>query len=351
MIEIRPFEGDAEELAAFTQRVWRQSYAGQMLTPLWSKEFMERDLLADGQDRDFLIAAYDGARLVGSHPAKPIPIRLHGKKLPATWASFLSVDPDYRRRGVALKLQAEYVRKHQEREIPVNFGYLYLRSARSMGPEFWRRQPGGVRIVAKLGMWVRALDHAAVARFELYRTEAWGARALSLVQRTPREPSDTTGIRLYRPKDLDDCRALLDRAGEKADLAYLWEPDVTARQLDYPGLSKTLVLDHQGRVGGLVNYTLLDVLGRCPMRVARLDSLAFDSLESRDRRRLLAAALCEMAADGAKGAMMLRGSWHGWRELLGAGFLPVPPEFYYVGLTLRDGVPLDRVRRLSVLWR
>lgn len=351
MIEIRPFEGDAEELAAFTRRVWRQSYEGQMLTPLWSKEFMERDLLADGRNRDFLIAAYDGTRLVGSHPAKPITVRLHGQEVPATWASFLSVDPEYRRRGVALKLQAEYVRKHREHEIPINFGYLYIRSARSMGPEFWRRQPGGVRIVAKLGMWVRALDHAAVARFELYRTEAWGTRVLSLVQHAPREPADTAGIRPYHSKDLDDCCELLNRAGENADLAYLWEPETTARQLQYPGLSETVVLEQEGRVAGLVNYTLLDVLGRCPMRVARLDTLAFGSLARKDRRRLLAAALHQMAADGAKGAMMLRGSWYGWRELIGAGFVPVPPEFYYVGLTLQDGLSLDGVRRLSVLWR
>jgi GNAT superfamily N-acetyltransferase len=351
MIEIRTFEGDAEELAAFTCRVWRQSYEGKMLTPLWSKEFMGRDLLPDGSKRDFLIAAYEGSRLVGSHPAKPLKVRVHGQEIDATWASFISVDPEYRRRGVALKLQEEYVRRHRERDLLLNFGYLYIRSAKSLGPKFWLLQPGGVRLVSKLGFWVRALDHEAVARFELYRLESWGSRAMSLLQRPPREPADTRGIRPYRPTDLKACCTMLNRAGDEAHLAYVWDADNAARQLDYPNLSRTVVLEQQGRVAGLVNYTLLEVLGRSPMRVAVLDNVAFGSLPSNDRRRLLAAALCEMAADGAKGAMMIRGSWYAWPELLGAGFLPMPPEFYYVGLTLRNDISLEGIRRLHVLWR
>jgi len=352
VIEIRTFEGGPEELAAFTNRVWRLSYEGHMPTPLWSKEYLRRDLFQNGdRQRDFLIAAYDGSRLVGSHPAKPIAVRLHGQEIAATWASFLSVDPEYRRRGVALKLQAEYVRRHRQHDLPVNFGYLYLRSAHSMGPEFWRRQPGGVRIVSKVGMWVRAFDHAAVARFSLYRLESWGSRVLGLLQDGPREPPDDTGIRPYRPEDLSDCRHLLNQTGESADLAYLWDIDNAARQLSFPGLSQTVVLDHEGRVAGLVNYTLLEVLGKCLVRVALIDAIAFGSLRSVDRRRLLSAALSRMVADGAQAAMMLRGSSYAWRELVRAGFLPLPPEYYYVGMTTREGVPLDGVRRLHVLWR
>ena len=144
MIEIRPFEGDAEELAAFTQRVWRRSYAGQMLTPLWSKEFMERDLLADGQDRDFLIAAYDGARLVGSHPAKPIPIRLHGKKLrPRIVSERRSRLPPARR---GLEAASEYVRKHRTRDPRISATSSPFRSID--GPEFG---PAAGRCIGKAG--------------------------------------------------------------------------------------------------------------------------------------------------------------------------------------------------------
>jgi hypothetical protein len=351
-IEIRPFEGSAAELAAFTNRVWHQTYAGKMLTPVWSPQHFERDLLGDERDRDFLIAAYDGTRLIGSHPAKPLRVRLHGHERPATWASFLSVDPAYRRHGLALRLQDEYVRRHREREVPLNFGFNYIRSVHSLGPEFWRRQ--GVRLVAKMGVWTRALDHAAVGRFELYRREAWGARMLGLVQRRPRPPRDMQGLRDLRPgcaQDLREAMELMAAAGAGADLAYLWDEASAARQLAYPGLSATVVLEAGGRLRGLVNYTLLDVLGRCPMRTARIDEIAFGGLKQRDRRRLMKAALHRMTADGAQGVVALRGSWRYGRDLARAGFLPVPPEFFYVAMTTRDDLPLDGVRRLQVVWR
>lgn len=351
MIEIRSFEGSAEELAAFTTRVWRRNYEGRMITPLWSKEHFERDLLVDGRDRDLLIAAYDGTRLVGSHPAKSLGIRLHGRQMAATWASFLSVDPDYRLEGVALKLQAEYVKRHRERELPINFGYLYVRSSKSLGPEFWRRQPGSVQVVAKIGTWSRPLDHAAIAGFELERREALGAQAMSYVQEPMRAPSEAGDVRAYRSADLDDCLDLLNVEGRDSDLAYLWDIDVASRQFEYPGLSKTIVMEREGRVAGFVNFTLLDVLGRYAVRVARIDAVAFGDLKWRQRRRLMDEALSHMHADGAKGALMVRGSWNHWQDLVAAGFVPSPAEFYYVAMTTREGIELDNVRRLNVVWR
>lgn len=351
MIEIRDFEEGPEELAAFINRVWRHTYEGRMPTPLWSPEYLRRDLFPEGGARDFLIAAYDGPKLVGVHPAKRLKVRLHGDVIDATWASFLSVDPEYRRRGAALRLQAEYFGRHRERGVPVNFGYLYMRSVRFMGSEFWLRQPAGMRIVSRLGMWVRPLDHAAVARFSLYRFEAWGSRALRPIQRVPRAPTGTPEVRSYRPSDLGRCCELLNAEGDRADLAYVWDRENLANQLDFPSLSRTVVLERQGNLEGLLNYTLLEVLGKCPMRIGVIENIAFGRLSSRDRRRLIGAGLVQMAGEGAQAVTMVRGSWRGWRELLAAGFFPSPPEYYYVGMTTQDGVPLGGVRRLNVLWR
>ncbi len=352
MIEIRTFEGDAAELSDFTTRVWRKSYEGKMPVPLWSPQLFRRELLpTDDDPRDYLVAAYDGTRLVGSHPARAVRIALHGEERSATWGSFLTVDPEYRRQGIGQKMHAEFQRRHQQRQAAVNFGYLYIRSIKSMGPKFWLKQPEGTTIVRKLGVWLRALDHRAVARFELYWFEAWGSRLMSLAQRRPKPPRDTTGIRPYQRDDLSDCQELIQQRAASVDLAYLWTPDELARLLDWEGLSRTVVLQREGRVGGLVNYYRLEILGRCPMEVGILDLLAFGNLPSRDRRRLLRAALHQMAEDGLKAAMCLRGSWYAARQLLGAGFYPFPHEYYYIGNKMQPDVPLENVRRAHVLWR
>ena len=233
----------------------------------------------------------------------------------------------------------------------VNLGYQYVGSRQALGPRFWLRQPERYPIIRKLGLWVRAFDHAAVARFEIHRLEAWGSRLLRFVQGPPRPPNCPDGIRPYRPEDLDACHELISRAGASADLAYLWEPAILERQLCFAALSHTVVMERDGAVAGLVNYNLLPVLGRCTITLAIIEILAFGDLGAAERRNLLAGALCRMQAEGAQAAVMLRGSCYAWRTMLAAGFLPLPTEFYYIGARFDDHLRLDGVRRLQVLLR
>lgn len=352
MLEIRTFDGGPEELAALANRVWRESYAGRMPAPLWGERFLRRELLcnADG-DRELIVAAYDGSQLVGVHPARPIRIRLRGQELSASWGSFLTVDPAWRRQGVARQMIEESIARHRARGAVANFGFLYIRSSRSMGPKFWLRESAGPRLVRKLGMWVRPIDHATVARFELYPAEAWGTRLLSLVHRGPLPPTNMEGIRLYRHGDLADCRTLWEDASRGADLAYLWDDDSLDRQLGFAGVGRTVVLVKGEQVAGLVNYTLLNILGRIPMTVALVDGLALGALPWADRYRLLRAAINQISADGAKAVLVLRGSWQYARELLATGFLPFPPEYYYVATPTCGEASFEKIGRVHVLWR
>lgn len=352
MIEIRTFEGTAAELTDFTNRMWRHSYEGKMLCPQWSENLFQRELFSpEAANRPFLVAAYDGTRLVGSHPAKPIRIRLHGREMPATWGSFLTVDPEYRGQRIAQRMQEEFVRRHQEYQAAVNFGYLYLRSVQSMGPKFWLSQPQ-LAIIRKVGMWIRALDHRAVARFELNRFEAWGTRFLSLFQRRPKPPATSEGVRLYAAADLPQCRQLIHGAGAEAELAYLWDSETLGNQLLYPGLSNTLVAEVGSQLVGLVNYTLIPVLGKTRLTSAFIDIVAFArGCPRRLRRRLFQAALHQMFLEGAQGAGMLRTSFSRWRDMAGAGFFPMLPEYYFCGTRMQEGIRLDGIRRMQVIWR
>ncbi len=352
MIEIRTFEGTPDELTRFTNQTWRRSYEGKMLCPQWSESLFRRELFSpDGAERPFLVAAYDGTKLVGSHPARPIRIRLHGREMPATWGSFLTVDPEYRGQRIAQQMQEEFVRRHQKRQAAVNFGYLYLRSVRSMGPKFWLKQDR-LAVVRKAGMWMRALEHGAVARFELNRFEAWGTRFMSLFQRRPKPPGNSDGVRPYAPDDLPACQDLIHQAGLQADLAYLWDAQSLAGQLHCPGLSGTLIAKDGGQLLGLINYTLFPILGKTLLTTAVIDIAAFaPNCPGRLRRRLLTASLHQMSLEGAQGAAMLRGGHPTWRDMISAGFFPMMPEYYYSGTRMQDGLRLDGVRHTQVLWR
>ena len=352
MIEIRTFAGDETELSAFTTGIWRKWYAGKMPVPLWSPSYFRRELFSvDDDSRDYLVAAYDNGRLVASHPVRRLRILLHGEEQEATWGSYLTVDPEYRRQGLAIKMQEHQERLHHERGAVVNLGFLYIRTARSLGRKFWLKAPKGTTKVRKLGVWARPLDHAAVRQFETYRIDAFGTSLMSLFQGPPREPADMAGIRPYRAGDLDDCAALIRRRSDGADLGYLWSPSEIGRFLNYEDLAKTLVLEQGGRITGLVNYFRLGFLGRCPIDVGILDLVAFGDLPAKERTRLLRATLHRMADEGLKAAMLLRGSWDSWRTLLAAGFFPMPPEYFYVGTKMSPEVHVENVRRVHAVWR
>ncbi len=352
MIEIRTFEGEPEELADFTVRVWRQTYEGKMLITLWSEPFFRRELFDQADGREFLIAAYDGRRLVGSHPSRSLRVRLRGDEIQATWGSFITVDPEYRRQGVALAMQREWARRHVERQARVNFGFQYIRSPSALGPQFWLGQPDRFPIIRKLRLLFRPIDHAAVSQFELHSFEAYGAKLLSTVQQQPVPPRSQSDIRLYRDgEDLQGCVGLVEQAGRRADLAYLWEPPSLDRLLHCEQVSETVVLEQQGRVAGFVNYSFLEILGRRVLRVAQIDLIAFGTLSWHDRRRLLQATLSRIADRGAQAAMMLWGSSYALADLLATGFLPGPREYYYIAAPMEKNLRFDNIHSLQVLLR
>jgi hypothetical protein len=288
--------------------------------------------------------------LIGSHPVRPIGIVLNGEERVATWGSYLTVDPEYRRQGVAKLMQVELERRHREKGAVVNLGHLYVRSWRSLGRKFWLKVPEGTTPIRRLGTWGRALDHQSVANFDLYRSEAIGTRIASWFQSQP-TAGDTSELRDYRDDDLDACARLVEGRSRRADLGYLWSRAELARFFHFEDLSRTVVFERDSGIEGLANYFRLSFLGRCEMEVGVLDFIAFDNLPHVSRVNLLRAVLSRMAEEGLKAAMLLRGSWYGWRALLGAGFFPFPPEYVYIGTKMTTDISLGRVRRVHSIWR
>jgi GNAT superfamily N-acetyltransferase len=352
MVEIRTFEGDAAEMASFTTAMWRKSYGGQMPMPLWTPEFLEWELMPGASSqRDYLVAAYDGAKLIGFLPARPQPYRVAGRDVAGTMGSYLSVDPEYRRQGIALKMHQEQQRRHRERGAAINMGYVYLGAAVAQGKKFWLKQPEGATIVAKVGLWTRLLDHKAVARFEMSRTADVCSRILGLWQPNPSPRGDRQGIRPYLETDLADCLRLVRPLSEQNDFAYQWNETNLARQLQYKSQPRTLVLEQDGRVEGLVSYCHLDMLGRQPLRIGTVDLLAFGAISFRRQRDLVRAALRQMMEEGLHAAVMLRIASSPPALLFSSGFVPLPADYYYIGLVMEPGFPLTRAKRLHVHWR
>src|SRR5206468_1863858 len=66
VIEVRTYDGDAAELSRFVLDVWSTAYRGRMPVPLWDARYFDWQIPVDRPgSREFLVAAYDGSKLIG----------------------------------------------------------------------------------------------------------------------------------------------------------------------------------------------------------------------------------------------------------------------------------------------
>lgn len=349
MIEVRTCESEAPEVAAFTTRVWRETFRGRRLAINWDTAYFDWQLFNGVCGRDYMLAAYDGARLVGTLFAEPFRLRVREVERDATMSSWLTVEPEYRRHDVASQLVAEMRRRHRERNAAFQIGFGVLGT---MGPQFWRTMPDAF-VMRKLGFWCLMFDVRSL-RESLYLPSLGRSamRLLRVVERArPRAP-EGEGVRDYTPTDLARCLELANGLGEGMDLAYRWEAGRLGLQLQHKGQPRTLVCEEGGRVEGFINYYVIECVGRSVVRAAMIDIFACGAgLGARGRTRLLEAAAARMAGEGCAMALLLRIPCYPAATLMKSGFIPLPREFSVICGWPEPGLPLEGVKSLYLHLR
>ena len=351
MLEVRTFDGDAHEIARFTQEVWRTSYYRKVPTPVWDENYFDWQLLSERPGgSDYLVAAYEGGKLVGSLFAEEFKFRLREEEFKGAFSSWLTVHPDYRRRGLGKQLAEEQCRRLLERDAKFLLGFG-IKSKNSSGPKFWASFSEKTVLLGQVGLWIRMLDHRAVSEWDVSLFNRLGSRLLGVVQRKPSASRQPTSIRCYRPDDLPACLELINNKLDEVDMGCVWSAARLAHQLDYKGIPSTLVAESSGRVAGLINYYKLTLLGRSYLEAAVIDHFVTDNLTWRERSDLLETALAQMQAEGIKLALTLRLPTSPNSLLLANGFIPLLPEHEVICYRADKSFCLDKAKRLYVYLR
>ncbi|HEV8003121.1 MAG TPA: hypothetical protein VGP63_24760 [Planctomycetaceae bacterium] len=352
MIEIRTYEGEPQELAAFCTNIWKTRYQGKMPVWLWAGSFFDWELFSDRPGaRDFLVVAYDGTRLIGAHPAKPVHFHWRGEPIFGTSGAYFSVDPAYESQAVSLKLVLEQRRRHRDRGAQFDMGYLIMSTQSAMGKEFWLRLKA-MQVVAKVSLWTRMIDHRALTEFAVSARDRWGSKLMGLVQGRPKPPADPSRVRPYRAADLHDCLELSRELSRAADFGIVWDEVSLARQLAFPNVPRTLVFELDGRVRGFVNFSKQPFWGRREILVGMIDLLCTHRLNARQTRDLLRAALVEMAEAGCHVATLLGTQGVPIGSLLRTGFIEeLPPDYLYVAQAMTPDAPTLKTKRLHAIMR
>lgn len=354
MLEIRSFDGTPEELSDFVVSQWTASYQGRMAVPQWSSDYFRWQLRMDEPDRRrHLIAAYQGTRLAGVMLHFPMPFSLSGERFLASQASWLSVSEEFRGQGVAGALLEGSRKLHRELGLRFQLGFAYYGHRASLGPKFWlRSQATKTGTERDTGFWVRVLDPARAASWNLNRIQGWLTKLATPLFFVPRvRPDSGILIRAAEHRDLPRCLALADQSTRHCELRLTWDAESLSRQLGLSGFSHAFVAEEQGEVRGCITFHILPILGRSNALVGIIDLVLVSELSRLGRAKLLNSVLLSLQQHGAIMALKLRVGDYPRGLFLRRGWVCQRSDSHLLVTWAHEPQPLPPLRRIHVLWR
>jgi GNAT superfamily N-acetyltransferase len=349
-VEIRPYHGDFEVVAALARRVWIAAYGGQAWFPLWDAAFFRWQF--GGGNAALSMVAWDGDKLVGSILSMPHTLRMGSSVLPVAVSSWVTVDPDYRNRPIVMRLMEASRRRHREQGLALSLG-LVSGDRDSLAHRFWtqyeKAYPHNLRFLFGFGVWTKLLAPQAVARAGLPGWQRPTALLLAPLLRASPFGADPA-VRPYGSADLEACRRMLDRASARHDWALVWSPQRLAHQLDHPA-ARTLMLERGGRVRAMVNYHCLSFQREHTLRAALIDLWADDGANLAQRVRLLGHVCEDMRERNIEIVLAPRCAMMPAAAFAANLFLPAPGEAHMVAMFPQPGIALAPPKSWSLLMR
>ena len=352
MVEIRTYDGDGSDLAELCLRIRIQEGVEDKWAPLWDAAYVRNQIEKPAADRELMVAAYDGKRLVGSFFAVPYPFILHGQQRRGTFSTCLMIDPSYR--ALTPYVIEKLNRRHRDNNYAFSLGFI-MGGPKSGPHQCWttyaRAYPRNCRFISEVGYWLSTFDPSVLdeaSRFEHARVSGQLAGQLQGRKRIP-EPG--TEIRAYRNSDLDACLDCLNAQTAGADWAIHWNNENLGVHLQGDGNTRTMVAERAGGISGFISYHRLSLWNRETVRTVVFDLLATETGDDQTRRQLLSAACAKAREDGAQIATALRSSMFRARAMIPAGFLPSPDTGRLVVLFATENLDVSPSEEFAIMLR
>ena len=319
-ISIEPFRGDLEGLEAMALSSWRDEYGISSFPNLYRQAFL-KFLFDRVPDKRHLIAAYRGDEIVAFFANLPRQIQVGDATYRAVLSCLLVTRKALLRQGIAQSIIAAAM--DLNRELDYDFALLYLETGHRSTKLIEKLAETGhpVDWVKKIYVIARILDLPRVfASEDLKRWERTAVRLLGVHR--GQKVSPEVPIREYRPEDIDACLTLLDRHRKEAGLALVWEKDELAWELDFTDVSKTIVYEKDGEIGGLINFLYHEHHGKKIERWAWITHVSLQDLSGRERIAFIKAFLAWVREAGCVGVTEWTRGYYSMKPLYRARFFP-----------------------------
>jgi len=342
-VSIETFRGDYENLERMARLSWRDEYGDASFPNFYRPEFL-RYLFGriPPEEKDHLLAAYQGDEIVGFLANLPQRFHLRGKFYRAIYSCLLVTRKEFLRKGIAMALIQEALKTN--RKYAYDFALLTLetghRSTKLM--EKFRHEGQRLEWVRKTNVIARVLDLGRVAASE--GLKGWEKGAIRFLgSHRPPKKAPRLPLRPYAPADLDSCLRLLDRYRETVTLALAWDRQGLAAELAYPGVSETLVAEKEGRVEGMINFIRHEHLGTTKESWAWINHVAYPDLSGQERYAFVQAYLKFIHEAGFVGTIEWNRKYYPLRPFYRSRFFPYFRAVNLVSWTFNPEISLANI--------
>lgn len=342
-VSIETFRGDLESLERMARLSWRDEYGAASFPNFYRPNFLR--FLFDRipqSEKDHLIAAYRGDEIVAFLANLPQRFHFRGKTYRAIYSCLLVTRKEYLRKGMAITLIREALKINQKYKY--DFSLLTLETGHRSTKLMDKFKAEGQRLewVRKTNVIARILDLERVDQSEALK--AWEKGAIKLIggHRPPKEKPNVS-LRKYTPADLGQCLALLDGYKGTVTLALAWDKKDLAWELDYPGVSETLVYEKEGHVQAMINFIRHEHLGKTKELWAWINHVAYPGLSGKERYEFVQAFLKNIQKAGYVGTIEWNRKYYPLRPFYRAGFFPYFRSVNLVSWTFNPDISLANI--------
>jgi hypothetical protein len=340
-IELRTFDGDFEALSAMAREPWLEEHGEHSFPDLY-RPALARHFFADVPDPRFLVAAYDGAKLVAFIANLPRTYRLNGHTYQGVYSCMLVGRKGYQ--GAVVYLIAESLRRNQEFGADLALMTLekpqrsWLMFDRYMKPQ---HQVVTLKTMAPL---LHAVDFEKIVVSENLTWYEVAAIKLFGAHRRLFAPPPVGVVRPYRDTDLAQILALTRRYSDHDSLVRDFDQASLARHLHTEDVTSTVVYERDGTVVGFVNFTIRDMINRRGShRWAWLDFLYWQGLSRQEKQALLAGWWEASREQNCIGLLEWNKDYYSKGPLFRARFIPYPRFLEVDAWILNPALSLQRI--------
>ncbi len=324
--------------------------ASRLMDRAWSTDYgsngyirYEMDILTrqfENEKPSVWLGAFSGDELVGVNVSFPRELMVYGRKIRAAIPTYLSVDPDARRRGIASALVKEIVKRNEAEGIELMLPYF---DDEGKGKAVYSACFPGIFPIRSAGWLGRLLDPDTFSKGVGYDVPAAGfvkgklktdwlgadrGGLPSMIGRAVKNfsplPEECGGWTETEKEDID---RILEMTEPRFPCERIWKRDELGRELEDPE-SITAGYCTGGKIQSIMHFKLRTIVARDSVKFAWFDWL----YGRRGIQRTLANALVMAKKRGAAFALVPKMGYFSSLPFIRTGFIPYPKHFELWGI-------------------